>query len=76
MWRRSLRIANLIPMFWALLPELGLALVDHIGPEQAIKLIYWCVAAAIVLLSVVIGEVTCLLVKKLKCWLHCSPERA
>lgn len=75
MWRRSLRIVS-IPVFWALLPELGLALVDHIGPGQAIKLIYWCVAAAIVLLSVVIWGVTCLLVKKLKCWPDCLPARA
>ena len=76
MYARLRRIASLVPLFWVSLPELGTLIVNHIGPRQAIELLYWCVAADIVLLSVVIWGVICLLLKRLRCWPDYSPERA
>jgi len=48
----------LVPLFWALLPELGTLLVDYIGPRYAIALIFGCAGAATgVVLAAVVGVI-------------------
>lgn len=73
---KSIRIVLATPLFYILLPEIGLAWVDRIGPGQAVELMFWLIIGIVALSLVVLGEITCLLVKKLRCWLDCSPGRA
>ena len=74
---RSARIMLATPIMYVLLPEVSIAWVDRLGPGRAVALMAWLITV-IVALSVVaaLGGITCLLVKKLRCWPHCSPERA
>ena len=74
--RRSARIALATSLFYILLPELGIAWVNWIGPAQAVELMFWFIGIAALALVVVLGGTTCLLVKRLKCWRACSPGRA
>ena len=73
---RLLRIASLTCILYPVLPEIAVAWVDRIGPARAVELMFWLVVGIVALALVILGGTTCLLVKKLKCWLICSPERA
>ena len=73
---RIVRIALLAPAMYIVLPEIGIAWVDRIGPAQAVELMFWFIGIAALALVVVLGGTTCLLVKRLKCWRACSPGRA
>ena len=73
---RTVRIALLTPAMYIVLPEIGIAWVDRIGPGHAVALMSWLITGIVALSVVALGGITCLLVKRLRCWRACSPERA
>ena len=73
---RSVRIVLATPIMYVVLPELAIAWVDRLGPGQAIELMFWLSTASVASSVVALGGITCLLVKRLKCWRACLPGRA
>ena len=73
---RSARIVLATPSMYVLLPEVSIAWVDRLGPGQAIELMFWLVIGVVALALVVLGGMICLLMKRSRCWPHCSPGRA
>lgn len=73
---RLVRIALATPLFYILLPEVGIAWVDRIGPAQAVELMFWLSTASVALALLMMGGIVCLLVKKLRCLLAYLPARA
>jgi len=73
---RSARTVLATPIMYVLLPELAVAWVDRIGPARAVELMFWFIIGIVALSLVALGGITCLLVKKLRCWRACSPGRA
>ena len=73
---KSVRLMLATPIMYVLLPEVGIAWVDQLGPGRAVALMAWLSTASIALSIVVLGGTICLLVKRLRCWRACSPERA
>jgi hypothetical protein len=73
---KSARIVLATPIMYILLPEVGIAWVDRLGPGRAVVLMAWLSTASIALALTLTGGIVCLLVKRLKCWRACSPGRA
>ena len=73
---KSARIVLATPIMYVLLPELAITWVDRLGPGRAVALLSWLITVSVALSVVALGGVTCLLVKRLKCWRACSPGRA
>ena len=73
---RSARIMLATPIMYVLLPELGIAWIDRLGPGRAVALMAWLITVSVALSIVVLGGTICLLAKRLKCWRACSPGRA
>jgi len=72
---RSIKIALVTPILYILLPELAIAWVDQLGPGRAVALMTWLITVIVALSLVVLGGTICLLLKKSRCWPHCSPGR-
>ena len=73
---RSVRIVLATPIMYVLLPEVSIAWVDRLGPGRAVALMAWLITVIVALSVVALGGITCLLMKRLRCWRACSPGRA
>ena len=73
---RLVRIVLVTPILYVVLPELAIAWIDRIGPARGLELMFWLVIGVVALALVVLGGMICLLLKRSRCWPHCSPGRA